>query len=573
MAGVKGRSGGPGASPERLAKARAAKAAKAAAASGSRPSIIEFTRRDLGLDLSAAQETLLRAIYGLPLDAAQLEIYQRCTGRETYTPGHVFPNVTDISGAQSGKDSRAACPIVCYEAVHGGHRIIKGEPTRIVLVAQDRDAASIAFGYIVAAFERPALKPLVAKVLVREIILKSGLRISCFPCTQRSMRGYRIPAAIMDEVAFFRLEGNANSDVEIQTSIGRGMVTFAASKLVKISTPYMKNGLLYEDHKAYFGSDSPDLLCWVSSTAEMNPSVSVARLERERRTMDPTRFRREFEAEFAEDIDAFLSDAWIEAAVSGGVGQRPPTAALKRIATVDASGGGADAFTASIIEVEGHGASQRFTQLLLRGWEKPRGSQISLEGVVAEIAQLAKDHGLREVWGDRYTARWVIEAFQRHHITYRHPMVKRDGTAVYLDRSLAYLAAEALFASGRVAILDHPKLIRELKNLERRSTTAGDKVDHPHGQHDDYASVTCLGAAMGISVTQGFTSITWSHTKNTHLGSRGGQYRDPRVSDQLITYRRSDRGDERIEDDPAAHDINNETHRFECPICRAKWKQ
>jgi hypothetical protein len=543
MAGKAGRSGANAETMAALRAARAAKAAAQAAAAGEddpllpreRPDIITFTTRDLGLSLSLAQETLLRTFYGLDLDPAQLEIYARCTDRDPalYKPGHVFPAATIVSGAQSGKDSRALCPVVVYESVWGGHKIIKGEPTRIVLVAQDRDAAGIAFGYIAEAFQQPALKHLVERPLTREIVLKSGLRISCFPCTMRSMRGYRIPVGALDELAFFRLEGNANSDVEIQTSIARGQITLPHSKLIKISTPYMKSGVLYEDHKAYFGTESPDLLVWVSTTKEMNPSVSEARLEREARTMDPTRFRREFEAEFAEDVDAFLSDAWIEAATMRGVSQLPPRDKVKRICTVDASGGGADAFTSSIMETDGRGPTQTMTQILLRGWEKPRSAQISLEGVVAEIARLAKDHGLREVWGDRYTQRWIIEAFARHHITYRHPHVKRDGKPIYLDRSLAYLASESLFASGRIRILDHPRLIRELKNLERRPTQSGDKIDHPTGQHDDYASVTCLGAGMLISTSGDFPPQTWAANKTFGGPSQSGPVVDSKGTRHL----------------------------------------
>ncbi len=55
----------------------------------SAPDIIEFVTDPqlLGLNLSPAQETVLRAIYGLPLTAAQQQLWQHCTGRERY-PAH-----------------------------------------------------------------------------------------------------------------------------------------------------------------------------------------------------------------------------------------------------------------------------------------------------------------------------------------------------------------------------------------------------------------------------------------------------------------------------------------------------
>jgi len=115
------------------------------------PDIIQFVRDPqlLGLSLSPAQETLLRAIYGLPLTLPQRELWHLCTGRESY-PAQPFSEVTILAGARSGKDSRIAAPIVCYEAVLGGHehQLAKGERAIIPLVAQDQRATKIAFGYI-----------------------------------------------------------------------------------------------------------------------------------------------------------------------------------------------------------------------------------------------------------------------------------------------------------------------------------------------------------------------------------------------------------------------------------------
>src|SRR5439155_5557594 len=106
--------------------------------------------RLLGLKLSAAQEALLRAIEGLPLVSdEQREIFTLCTGRETY-PAHPFPEATVIAGARSGKDSRIAAPIVCFEAAFGGHekKLARGERAIIPVVAQDLRATRIAFGFI-----------------------------------------------------------------------------------------------------------------------------------------------------------------------------------------------------------------------------------------------------------------------------------------------------------------------------------------------------------------------------------------------------------------------------------------
>src|SRR5258708_16928281 len=186
----------------------------------SAPTIIEFVTDPqlLGLSTSPAQRTLLKAIYGLPLDDAEHAIFRACTGRESYS-GQPFSEVTVIAGARAGKDSRIAAPIVVYEAVFGGHehRVARGERAVIPLVAQDARAARIAYGYIRDYLTRsPMLAPLVdGDPLAAEIVLTNGITIMCFPCTLKSLRGWSIPAGVLDELAFFRLEGAADSDVEI----------------------------------------------------------------------------------------------------------------------------------------------------------------------------------------------------------------------------------------------------------------------------------------------------------------------------------------------------------------------
>src|SRR5213593_1681126 len=165
----------------------------------------------LGLHVSPAQRTLLKAVYGLPLDA----------------------EVTVVAGARAGKDSRIASPIVVFESVFGGHErhLARGERGVIVLVAQDQRATKIAFSYIRDYLTRsPLLASQVAEVLASEITLTNGLTIGCFPCTLKSLRGWSIPIGVMDEVGFFRLEGAADSDVEIQQSIRRGMISFPATR-------------------------------------------------------------------------------------------------------------------------------------------------------------------------------------------------------------------------------------------------------------------------------------------------------------------------------------------------------
>src|ERR671937_154227 len=92
------------------------------------------------------------------------------------------------------------------------------------------------------------------------------------------------------------------------------MIAFPSTRLIKISTPYMRGGVLFDDFRRGFSQDDPDLLVWRASSLVMNPALRAERLERERR-LDSSRFAREYEAEFADDLEAFLPAAWVDQAV------------------------------------------------------------------------------------------------------------------------------------------------------------------------------------------------------------------------------------------------------------------
>ena len=126
-------------------------------------------------------------------------------------------------------------------------------------------------------------------------------------------------------------------------------------------------------------------------------------------------------------------------------------------------------------------------QDVLRGWSRRGGESPELVGVVREIADICHTYNVRQTIGDRYAAGWVRQSFRAERITYVESK---------LTKAEAYIESLALFSEGRIQILDHPQLIRELQCLERRTRTGGkDIVDHPRGGHDDFSNVLCLAAA------------------------------------------------------------------------------
>jgi hypothetical protein len=483
--------------------------------------LIEFAEdaKYLHLPLSKAQRVLLKVISGERLtDPAEIAIFQLCTDRQRYI-ARVYREISVVAGARSGKDAFIATPTVLWHALFGGHekRLGKGERGLVVLIAQDADAARIAFDYLKDYLQsNPLLDAQVATYMSREILLRNGILIRCFPSTATSVRGRTVVAAVMDEIAYYRLEGQQHSDVEIEAVVNSRL----KGPLIKISTPGAKGGVLYRDFSRGFGKDDPDLLVWRASTSLMYPEYSE--LDRLRRTMDPKRFAVEFEAEFAADIDSFLALDVIEACIMPGVLMLPPLVkdGVKYYIGVDTHGGGADHFTICVCHVDPDG---RIVQDLLQGWT----SATSLDQIVDEICGICERYNVKRVYGDKYGAGWVEDAFSKRGIRYEPVKWKAPGsdTETMADKSTIAVQCHPLFMTRRLALLDTDlPLVRELSLWERTQHSGGkDAVDHPRGAHDDYATATCTAifVASGAGNTLP-TPFSGALGNITALGSRGG---------------------------------------------------
>src|SRR5712692_3808816 len=246
-----------------------------------RLSILDFVTHAqlLGIQsLSAGQRTLLKAIYGEELDHTEREIYFRATNRTSYS-AREENEATVIVGRRGGKTSRVAAPIACYEALRP-HALARGERAYVLLIAPVTKQAKVAFNYVKSYFlDSRLLSRWVLKVRRNEIELKNQITISCQPCSQITLRGFSVVAAVCDEIGFWRDEATAaNPAEEVIDALRPAMATFPTSKLIKISTPYRKDGILWREFQRRAVLDH---LVWQLPSPEMNPTIQNSVLQRE----------------------------------------------------------------------------------------------------------------------------------------------------------------------------------------------------------------------------------------------------------------------------------------------------
>jgi hypothetical protein len=283
--------------------------------------------------------------------------------------------------------------------------------------------------------------------------------------------------AIFDEVAHWKDESTSTPDVETYAAVTPGLARVPNSMLVLISTAHRRAGLLWNRFREHYGKES-DVLVVRGTTLQFNPTFDAATID-DAIQSDPQLYGAEYNSEWRSDLQAFVSREAVQDCVVEGRYELAPIPGVHYQAFVDPSGGASDSMTLSIA----HKQDNRVDLDLVREWKPP----FSPEAVVGECADTLKLYGVKKVTGDRYGGLWVQEPFFRRGISYK---------LSEMEKSRIYQAFLPLINSGRVELLDLPKLISQLWSLERRTARGGrDSIDHPKGAHDDIANV-CAGVAI-----------------------------------------------------------------------------
>jgi hypothetical protein len=434
-----------------------------------------------GSELSPAQRTILKATYGRELSPAELDIFRRATGRETYEPRE-HNEATVIVGRQGGKTSRIGASIATYEACRD-HGLKRRERAYVLLIAPVTEQAQIAFGYIRDFFlSSPPLKNKVVKIRLDELDLDNGITITCRPCLQVTIRGLRVVAAILDELGFWREEVTAANPAEdVLKALRPSMATFTSHKLIKISTPYRKEGVLWRDYKE---RAERDYLVWQLPSAEMNPTLSSSFLERERQR-DEESFRREFQAQFTDHVAGWIGFEILEQCVIKSCTERPPVTDATYAAAVDPAFKGDDFAFAIAHRLPDGTIILDYTAT----WTGTREAPLGYEWVCGEIARILKRYGLNTVAGDQHCAAIIQQEFLKLGICYKE-VTFGAGTRLDLFGNLRHLLIQR-----KIQILDKPELLRQFRSLEEHRTIRGNtEVRSAYGVKDDLAVAVALVA-------------------------------------------------------------------------------
>ena len=417
-------------------------------------------------------QTFLKAITGLPLSSEELPLFQQCTGLNE-SPEKPPHEIFCIAGRRSGKSFISALLAVYLSCFRDwGGVLAPGERGYFAVIASDRRQARIIMDYIKAFLHAsPLVEAMIDEEFKEEVSLKNKIVIDVKTASFRTVRGFTLIGATMEELAFWRTEDAAEPDFEIYRAIIPALAT-TGGLLIGISTPYARRGLLWEKFSKHFGKPGETLI-WKAETLVMNPTIGPSIIE-QALLDDPQAAAAEWKAEFRADIEQFISLDVLNVCVVPGRQFLPPKPNKTYVGFIDPSGGSNDSFACAITHLEDEGRKVVVDQIL------ERRPPFSPESVVQEFAAVLKQYRIYSVISDRYAGQWVAESFRRAGVSVDYSE---------LSASELYQEILPLFNAGKIELPDNQRLINQIASLERRVRVGGrDLITHPPGSHDDLAN-------------------------------------------------------------------------------------
>jgi len=265
---------------------------------------------------------VLKAAYAEPMSPRELELFREVAERDP--PLSPVSELWCIIGRGGGKDSVASA-IATVAALGTNDFLRPGEVGTIFCLATDRVQAKVAHRFVAAHFrENEHLAPLVARETDDTIVLHNRVEIVTAANSFRSIRGRSVVCAILDECAFSPDEDSALPVEETYNALQPALARVPGSRLVGISTPYRKSGLLYRKWQESSGKPDPDILVVRGTSRQFNPTLPQrtvdAALSRDREAAGA-----EWLAQWRSDISDYIDRELIEDCVLRGCHQVPYT--------------------------------------------------------------------------------------------------------------------------------------------------------------------------------------------------------------------------------------------------------
>lgn len=465
----------------------------------------------------------MKAMYGLPLDNAELAIWHALHGGGVYTDLYELKNVHDsgvpyIEGREYsditliiGRRAAKSCMghfVNCAELLGGGHKqrlIIEDQYPIFLHISQDIEHAVAGMRQYSLYYLKssPAgleiLGDLKQSVTMRSIKMAGCGVMKVGAPNIKVGKGDSNACVIMDELAMWQSdEKSAAPDREVEKAVNYGMMQFAPfAKKLKLSTPYTEEGLLWDMHEIgthgrhladpeQRAAHSHTLVLQGPSPVLRNPSITKVFLQTEK-AKDPVGFEREVGAHFAKSITAYLPADLVRAAVEKGMTQRPPIKGRYYVAAIDPAFK-RDAFPLCIGHLEQGGI---FVQDLMMSWRGTPDQPLNPGLILPLVGDVLKQYNITTVMSDQHHLE-SLQSIAEHAGFFIEPFVLTS-----ITKSTIWRNSLTLLYQSKMRLLDHAEQTNELLSLERSITKS--KTERIEGKRDDHAVVLAMCVHRALS--------------------------------------------------------------------------
>jgi hypothetical protein len=432
----------------------------------------------------SAWRTFLRCLFALPLDDDARELFTQCTGRLD-PPEKPCREAALICGRRSGKSFTLALIGAFLATMRDwSPYLMPGEVGTLPIIAADRRQARTIMRYLRSLLlETPMLASMVEAEGAERIDLLNRVTVEVHTCSFRSVRGYTVLSALLDEVAFWRADDSSEPDHLVIDALRPAMATVPDAMLLMASSPWSKRGALFDMFRLHYGKEVDPVLVWRADTRTMNPTVPLSVID-DAYERDAQSAAAEYGAEFRADVDTYITKEAVENCITPGVVERAPHRELRYFGFTDVSAGASDSMVTAVAHLDG----DRVVLDAVR--EQP--SPFNPEATVQEHAAFLRSYRISTLQGDRFAGQWPVEVWRRHGINYT--VAQRTKSDIYRD-------ALPRLNTGAVDLLDLPRLRYQLLGLERTTKrgTGKEVIDHAPGAKDDVVTAA-LGAVLAVQV-------------------------------------------------------------------------
>jgi hypothetical protein len=281
-------------------------------------------------------------------------------------------------------------------------------------------------------------------------------------------------------MAFWRHEETAaNPEQEVIDALRPAMATLHNTKLVKISTPFRKEGILYDEFQR---RNELEHLVWQVSTEEMNPVVTKVFLDEARQRNEET-FKRELLAEFTDNIVGWITGEILDPCIVRGRRELPQLPDVRYAAALDPASRHND-FALAVLHLTAEGMI--VVDRVVR-WTGSKTAPLAYESVLGEIKSILDEYAINTAIGDSFYCDVISQHLMKLGIFYQiAPFTSQT-------RARIFGSLKHLLVQRKIELLDDSELLHELRGLREEKTDRGQIDIRPRrGVGDDSAVVVAL---------------------------------------------------------------------------------